>query len=77
MTPNDRQRLISQLTPDEVEYLSHAWEIWARPKQLPPPFPWKVWLLMAGRGFGKTRAGAEWIRAMAQAGTKGKLALVG
>lgn len=77
MTPNDRQRLISQLTPDEVEYLSHAWEIWARPKQLPPPFPWKVWLLMAGRGFGKTRAGAEWIRAMAQAGSKGKLALVG
>jgi phage terminase large subunit-like protein len=31
-----------------------------RPKQLPPPGDWRVWLLMAGRGFGKTRTGAEW-----------------
>lgn len=37
------------------------WEGQARPEQLPPDGNWFVWLLMAGRGFGKTRAGAEWL----------------
>ena len=36
-------------------------EIQARPNQLPPPKPWKVWLILTGRGWGKTRTGAEWI----------------
>lgn len=36
------------------------WEI-ARPNQLPPPGDWYVWLLLAGRGWGKTRTGAEWL----------------
>ena len=38
------------------------WRFWARPEQLPPPGKWRVWLVMAGRGFGKTRTGAEWVR---------------
>ncbi|NDW03060.1 DNA-packaging protein [Jiella pacifica] len=37
----------------------------ARPSQLPPPGGWRQWLIVGGRGSGKTRAGAEWIRAMA------------
>jgi len=42
--------------------LAYDWEWLARPKQLPPPGEWSVWNLRAGRAFGKTRAGAEWIR---------------
>ena len=41
------------------------WEIWARPDQLPPTGDWTTWLVMGGRGAGKTRTGAEWIKALA------------
>ncbi|WP_082653327.1 DNA-packaging protein [Aureimonas sp. AU22] len=41
------------------------WALCARPAQLPPPGDWRQWLLIGGRGSGKTRAGAEWVRAMA------------
>jgi hypothetical protein len=44
--------------------LRYDWEFWAREQQLPPPGTWRVWLLLSGRGFGKTRVGAEWVRAM-------------
>jgi len=39
-----------------------AWRFWARPDQLPPPGSWATWLVMGGRGAGKTRTGAEWVR---------------
>src|SRR5690349_9398669 len=45
------------------EALDFLWSFFARPNQLPPPDPWMYWLILAGRGFGKTRTGAEWIRA--------------
>ena len=77
MTPNQRKTLISKLTPIQVQMLAHEWLLWARPKQLPPPLPWRVWLLMAGRGFGKTRAGAEWVRMVAKKKCAGRIALVG
>ena len=51
--------------PAEAEQLLFEWEEWARPEQLPPPGDWVTWLVMGGRGSGKTRAGAEWIRALA------------
>lgn len=44
----------------EVAALEWDWHLWARPKQLPPPGDWLVWILRAGRGFGKSRSGAEW-----------------
>ena len=44
---------------------------------MPPPGDWRVWLLMAGRGFGKTRAGAEWVRSLADTRTGRSVALVG
>ena len=47
----------------------------ARPEQLPPTGSWRVWLLVAGRGFGKTRCGAEWVRAEVKAGRR-RIALV-
>ncbi|GAB4360982.1 MAG: terminase family protein [Oricola sp.] len=46
----------------EVAELLHHWPFFARPEQLPPPGRWRTWLILAGRGFGKTRAGAEWVR---------------
>ena len=42
------------------------WRNWARPDQLPPEGdPWRCWLILGGRGAGKTRTGAEWVKAMA------------
>lgn len=42
------------------------WRSIARPNQLPPPEEWSTWLILAGRGFGKTRTGAEWFREKAK-----------
>ena len=49
------------MTPRECAEL-HDWTLWARPEQAPPPGDWIVWLILAGRGAGKTRAGAEAVR---------------
>lgn len=49
----------------------------ARPAQCPPPGDWRSWLLMGGRGAGKTRAGAEWVRFAALFGGCRRIALVG
>ena len=54
----------------------HLWPLWARDSQIAPPGDWSVWLLMAGRGFGKTRTGAEWVRARVESGAAGRIALV-
>ena len=54
----------------------HMWPLWARDSQIAPPGDWSVWLLMAGRGFGKTRTGAEWVRARVESGAAGRIALV-
>jgi phage terminase large subunit-like protein len=53
-----------------------GWRAKARPEQLPPPGDWNGWLVMAGRGFGKTRTGAEWVREHVEAGTAGRIALI-
>ena len=53
-------------------------ETWAHENQLPPEGEgWRVWLMMAGRGFGKTRAGAEWVYRLASARPGLRIALVG
>lgn len=43
--------------------MCHDWPFWARADQLPPQEDWTSWLILGGRGAGKTRAGAEWVRA--------------
>jgi len=53
---------IAAISDDEAEAILHAWEFWARPNQLEPAGDWVNWLVMAGRGFGKTRIGAEQVR---------------
>ena len=47
----------------EKARLKYNWSLHARESQLPPPGDWDTWLILAGRGFGKTRTGAEWVRA--------------
>lgn len=56
---------LSSCSPAELKALSFDWEVWARDDQLPPDGDWTTWMILGGRGAGKTRAGAEWIRAMA------------
>ncbi len=59
------------------EALLHDWAVQARPEQLPPPGDWRIWLMLAGRGFGKTRSGAEWVRSIAERDGQARIALVG
>ena len=64
--------------PDKVfERLKSDWWWQAHGGQEAPEGDWTVWLLMAGRGFGKTRAGAEWVSEMARAAPGARIALVG
>ncbi|HWU02211.1 MAG TPA: terminase family protein [Novosphingobium sp.] len=72
-----RREALRQLSPAEQAELAHHWQLWARAEQLPPPGDWRLWLVMAGRGFGKTRTGAEWVRAVASADPQARIALVG
>ncbi|UAB79572.1 DNA-packaging protein [Erythrobacter sp. SCSIO 43205] len=48
----------------------------AREPQLPPSGDWRTWLILAGRGFGKTRAGAEWVRMVAEENCEARIALI-
>lgn len=68
--------LVASLSPAEARALLYEWRFWGRPAQLPPQGNWRVWLLLAGRGFGKTRTGAELIRARAGTRVAGRFALV-
>jgi phage terminase large subunit-like protein len=52
------------------------WNQRARPEQRAPEGDWRIWMIMAGRGFGKTRAGAEWVRQIAEADPTARIALV-
>jgi phage terminase large subunit-like protein len=57
-----RKALITSLTPKQIETLAHDWSFWAREKQKLPSEPFFVWVILAGRGFGKTRTGGETVR---------------
>src|SRR5688572_4209272 len=76
-TPDDRKRIIAGMTPLDLLRLDAHFEAWAQDGQLPPIAEgWRVWLMLAGRGFGKTRAGAEWIHGLASGRKKLHIALV-
>ena len=59
-------KVLGKLTGAEAALLRYEWRFWARPNQLAPAGEWGIWLLMTGRGFGKTRAGAQWVIEQAQ-----------
>lgn len=61
---------LPQLTPSDLGFLARDWPLLARPEQLPPEGDWRSWLILGGRGSGKTRAGAEWVQAQVIAAGK-------
>ena len=64
----DPDALLKGISPQEMQQLAYDWRIWQRPKQKTPEGNWSVWLILAGRGFGKTRTGAEWVREQIEIG---------
>jgi len=62
----DQSALLNGFSAHDLQRLEHDWRFWARPQQWPPPGNWQCWLVLAGRGFGKTRMGAEWVRMKAR-----------
>jgi phage terminase large subunit-like protein len=75
----ERQReiLVRSLKPKMLRAFNELWEVWAHDGQLPPGTDWRVALIRAGRGFGKTRAGAEWVSQIARDRPDARIALVG
>lgn len=67
---------MSELTLEQQKELKYDWSFWARPNQMEPPGDWTYWLALAGRGFGKTRMGSEWIRKVAAENPGCRIALV-
>lgn len=57
--------ILPTASPDLVEVIEKEWTVWARPDQLPPEPLKPIWLVLGGRGAGKTRTGAEWVKGMA------------
>ncbi len=68
--------MLSSLDEKSLAALKYHWDFWARPNQKAPEGDWNTWLVLAGRGFGKTRMGSEWIRKIAQDNPGCRIALV-
>ncbi len=68
--------IMGGLPPHVAAQVKYLWSLWARPNQVPSEEDWRIWLLLAGRGFGKTRTGAEWVRARVESGASRRIALV-
>lgn len=69
LSPEERAEALSGMDP---EMLLWDWSVWGRPEQQTPAGDWNVWLVLAGRGFGKTRLASEWVREQAKYTTEGQ-----
>ena len=76
ISSEQRTAFLTSLTATERAVLAFRWETFARPSQLPPARNWRYWLFLAGRGAGKTRAGAEWVRSLVEQQGVMRIALV-
>lgn len=73
-----RKAFIDNLTDAQALAFLYDWDFWRRPNQATPQGDWAVWMILAGRGFGKTRTGAQWaIETAEKRGSNGRIALVG
>lgn len=78
-----QEQFLNELNEGELLALPYLFEFWAMEHQLPPEGDWRAWVIMGGRGAGKTRAGAEWVRAQVEGprptdeGRAKRVALVG
>lgn len=70
LTEQERQSWLEQLSTEQRALLRYDWRFWARPGQLAPDGDWRTWLVLAGRGFGKTEIGAQWIRERVKSGAR-------
>ncbi|MEP3441579.1 MAG: terminase family protein [Sulfitobacter sp.] len=81
--PSVQESFLNELDEGELRALPYLFDFWAMPHQLPPEGEWRSWVIMGGRGAGKTRAGAEWVRSVVEgarpldAGRCRRVALVG
>ncbi|WP_405029560.1 DNA-packaging protein [Novosphingobium sp.] len=73
----ERMAILAAMTQQEQREFRHVWRIYARNAQVAPASDWRTWLILAGRGFGKTRAGSEWVRELAEAEPAARIALIG
>ncbi len=78
LKPAAKWRTLKNMTWLDMLDMDAEFERWAHENQLPPKKEgWRTWLMLAGRGFGKTRAGAEWIETIARSRPGVRIALVG
>lgn len=77
MDQAERLALLASLSEQEAKTLQHEWRFWARPKQLAPEGDWRTWLILAGRGFGKTRCLVEWVNSRVESGKSKLINIVG
>lgn len=73
---SERRAALRRMSAAELSALEWCWPVWARPDQLPPEGAWRIWLMLAGRGSGKTRASAETVRAEVEAGRRRSIGLI-
>ena len=64
----EQEAFLEELSEHALCALPWLFEFWALPHQLPPGGDWKTWVILGGRGAGKTRAGSEWVRAQVEGG---------
>lgn len=76
LRPGQLRRLMRDLSGRHRRELIERWQGWAQEGQCEPPGDWRIWMIRAGRGFGKTRAGAEWISEWARMLPGARIALV-
>lgn len=67
--PREVDAFLAGLSDNALASLPWIFEFWALSHQLPPRGDWKSWVIMGGRGAGKTRAGAEWVRRKVEGAT--------
>ena len=72
----DPEELAKHVGDDDRKRSLSMWRTWARPEQVPPRGDWLTWLFQAGRGAGKTRAAAEWVKHKVDTGQARKIALL-
>jgi predicted phage terminase large subunit-like protein len=75
-TPAQVRALLAGLSAEELQTVAYDWSLWSRPEQRLPPGDWRVWLLVTGRGWGKTRTLSETVRIWARDGAA-RIAIVG
>jgi len=77
LPPDEQARVVRELNGPLAREWQQRWPMWCHDGQEMPGGDWRVWLIRAGRGFGKTRAGSEWVSEMARRDRTARIALVG